>query len=82
MKFTSKQISACRDKAIAEVYETAMKNRICPCPFCGAPDQFKMNAENNVFMCFGCKASGGPVQFVERFYSKTFEQAIDFLLSE
>src|SRR6185503_12032639 len=40
---------------------------------------FHVNAERGFFHCFGCKESGGPVDFVMKIEGRTFPEAIRML---
>src|SRR6185369_17316250 len=40
---------------------------------------FHVNAERGFFHCFGCKESGGPVDFIMKIEGRTFPEAIRML---
>src|SRR4051812_35970655 len=50
------------------------------CPFHKEKSpSFHVNAERSFFHCFGCKESGGPVDFVMKIEGRTFPEAIRML---
>lgn len=50
------------------------------CPFHKEKSpSFHVNAERGFFHCFGCKESGGPVDFVMKIEGRTFPEAIRML---
>lgn len=40
---------------------------------------FSVNAEQNLYFCFGCKAGGNVVQFVEEMERLNFREAVEYL---
>ncbi len=40
---------------------------------------FSVNAEQNLYYCFGCKAGGNVVQFVEEMERLSFREAVEYL---
>lgn len=40
---------------------------------------FSVNAEQNLYFCFGCKAGGNVVQFVEEMERLNFKEAVEYL---
>ncbi len=43
---------------------------------------FSVNAEQNLYYCFGCKAGGNAVQFVEEMERLTYREAIEYLAGQ
>ena len=40
---------------------------------------FSVNAEQNLYYCFGCKAGGNVVQFVQEMERLTYPEAVEYL---
>lgn len=43
---------------------------------------FSVNGEQNLYYCFGCKAGGNVVQFVEEMERLTYREAVEFLAKQ
>src|SRR6185312_7518562 len=54
--------------------------RVGCCPFHeDATPSFSVNAEKNLFHCFGCNAGGGPIDWVMRREGVSFRHAVELL---
>ena len=43
---------------------------------------FSVNGEQNLYYCFGCKAGGNVVQFVEKMEHLTYREAVEYLAKQ
>ena len=43
---------------------------------------FSVNGEQNLYYCFGCKAGGNVVQFVEEMEHLTYREAVEYLAKQ
>ena len=43
---------------------------------------FSVNGEQNLYYCFGCKAGGNVVQFIEEMERLTYREAVEFLAKQ
>ncbi len=54
----------------------------CPLPkhFNDDSPSFSINAEKNLFSCFGCHSSGTPIIFIQLYHKLSFPEAIQYLI--
>ena len=61
----------------------AGRNYVGLCPFHHEKTpSFTVSREKGIFYCFGCKVGGNIVEFVKKYESLSFKEAIDYLCTE